>query len=153
MKQLGGVAVALASVVHLSAAPQDAAVPSAVNADDLPRSYTCSNIVGTSMYAPEWKAEPDGTSDQQVVLRYRGDFKVAEAEWSMNGSSYHKATGLGVGMSGGFSIGVFGQEFTEMYVYNAGTSDLLFTSVRSGSALLPNAMKAFRGACKPTGAN
>jgi len=62
-----------------------------------------------------------------------------------------KGQGIGVSTNSGFSIAVFGGEFTETYVVNVGTSELLYSNIRAGSGMLPNAMKSFRGFCKPAG--
>src|SRR5690606_16145776 len=113
----------------------------------------CSDIAGSSMAAPAWKAAPDGTTDQQVRIRYRGNQEVAEASWTIgNEAPYYEAVGLGVGMQGGFAIFVFADDYVETYVYNAGTTELLYSSIRAGSALLPNTIKSFRGSCRPGGA-
>jgi hypothetical protein len=77
---------------------------------------------------------------------------VAEVSTSFGSATPHyEAVGLGIAMRGGFSIIVWGEEYVETYVYNAGTMELLFSQVRSGSALLPNSIKSFRGRCKPAG--
>jgi hypothetical protein len=122
------------------------------NAADMSRAYLCSNISGSNMAAPTWKSEPDGASEQQVLIHYKGSLELSEATWVKGGTPYYEARGLGMPMRSGFSIGVFAEELAEMYVFNAGTSELFYTSIRSGSALLPNLMKSFKATCKPAGA-
>ena len=115
--------------------------------------YLCFNIAGTRVSAPTWTTDVDSAAEQQVLIRFKGDWAVSDVIWMKGGAPYFKAVGVGVAMGGGFSVAVFSNEFSDMYVYNAGTSELFFTSIRSGSALLPNTMKAFRGSCKPAGAS
>ena len=111
------------------------------------------NEVGPSMAAPTWSAETDGTSNQTVLIAFRGDGEQAGADWTIAGQKepYYRAVGAGVGMSSGFAIMVVADEYTESYVYNAGTTELFFSSIRSGSRVLPNTIKSFRGSCKPAG--
>jgi hypothetical protein len=51
-------------------------------------------------------------------------------------------------MKSGFAIIVTGDETVETYVYNAPNAELLYSSIRSGSAVLPNRVQAFRGVCR-----
>ena len=141
-----GVAVLVLSSAGLAAQQPEAPI----RGKSVQLSFTCTGIAGSRMAAPDWKATPDGTSDQRVVIRYRGNQEIAEASWTIrNEAPYYEAVGLGVGMRAGFSIFVFAEEYVETYVYNAGTTELLYTSTRSGSALLPNSIKSFRGSCRP----
>jgi hypothetical protein len=54
-------------------------------------------------------------------------------------------------MSAGFAVTIFAAEYIETYIYNAGTTELLYSSIRSGSRLLPNNIKAFKARCVPAG--
>jgi hypothetical protein len=128
--------------------------PQLQNADKEPMlfTYVCTGLSGYIVPAPKWAAESDGMKDQQVLLKYRGDWKLAEATWTMGSAQpYYQAAGIGRSMRSGFSITVAADEYVETYIYNAGTTELLFTVTRSGSQLLPNSIKAFRGTCKPAG--
>jgi len=49
------------------------------------------------------------------------------------------------------SFVVLAEDYIKTYVLNVGTSELLFSMVRSGSSSHPNAIKTQRGACKPAG--
>jgi hypothetical protein len=115
------------------------------------RRIECRNIAGTSINAPAWKAESDGASGQVVRLVYSGDSEVAMVTWSRNGQVYLESPGIGKAMKSGFAIVVFDDEYIETYVYNAGTAEMLFSQLRSGSAVLPNVIKAFRGTCGVVG--
>lgn len=109
--------------------------------------YECTGVAGFSMAAPNWVAERDSASQQVVRLEYRSDNGEAMVSWSRNGEVYVRSQGIGIAMSSGFVILVPGESLIETYVYNAGTTELLFTQTRSGSSLLPNIVKAFRGTC------
>ena len=146
-----GLAVA---VLMVSSAGQAAQQPTASRpGQSVGLSYICDGIAGSSMAAPGWKAMPDGASNQQLRIRYRGNQEIAEASWTIRDEApYYEAVGLGVAMQGGLSIFVFADDYVETYVYNAGTTELLYTSIRAGSGLLPNTIKSFRGSCRPGGA-
>lgn len=144
------------AMVALSSAGLSAQQPEALRRNEpaLQMSYTCAGITGSSMAAPDWKSTQDGTSQQQLVLRYRGNREVAHASWTIrNETPYYEAVGLGVSMGAGFAIFVFAQDYVETYVYNAGTTELLYTAIRSGSTVLPNSIKSFRGHCRPGAAH
>jgi hypothetical protein len=121
--------------------------PAAV-AQSIPLLMTCRDLKGTILPAPEWKAEPDGLTDQEVRVLFGGDLQPSKVEWSRNGNTYSESTGIGKSMKSGFVIVVFADDYVETYVYNAGTTDILFQQTRSGSSLFQNAMKSFQGRCK-----
>ena len=122
------------------------------HAQDVPVAYLCGNLVGSYLAAPNWRVEGDGAKDQLVILTYKGDKSLSTVSWVRLGEMpYYESPGLAVAMKSGFVIVTFSEDFTETYVFNAGTTELLFSSVRSGSAVLPNAIKTLRGTCTPAG--
>jgi hypothetical protein len=112
--------------------------------------FTCTAVSGAALVAPEWKPDVDGMKDQSVLrLRYRGDRQVSEVAWGFGmNAPYYEAKGVGSQMKSGFAIIVTGDETVETYVYNAPNAELLYSSIRSGSAVLPNRVQAFRGVCR-----
>jgi hypothetical protein len=99
--------------------------------------------------APEWKAEADGMSGQQVLLHYNG--ANSTVKWYRGGKVYYENSGVGIAMNGGFAIVAVLDEQIETYVLNIGTLELLQSSTRSGSSMMPNSIKAQRGTCKSAG--
>lgn len=114
-----------------------------------PMTIRCVNISGSHIAAPQWQVEGDGASGQDVRLEFGGDGSPSRIVWRRSGTQYTEASGLGVSMRTGFLILVAAEDYVETYVYNPGTTELLFSATRSGSALLPNGIKAFRGTCTP----
>ena len=88
-------------------------------------------------------------SNQEVLLYFKGGKSVSNVKWYRDGKVYYETAGIGYAMKVGFGIVVFADEYIETYVVNVGTSELLFTMVRAGSAMLSNAIKTQRGTCKP----
>ena len=65
--------------------------------------------------------------------------------WYRFGKPYYERSGVGLTMKSGFVIIVLADDYLETYVFNAGTSELLFSMTRSGGSALSNAMKSQRG--------
>jgi hypothetical protein len=125
---------------------------SIVHAQGVPRAFLCGNIVGSySGAATSWKPEEDKSSNQTVLLHFRGSKTISSIKWLRGGKAYYEGDGIGHAMNGGFGIVVFGEEYIETYVLNVGTSELFFSMVRSGSPNLPNSIKSMRGVCTPAG--
>lgn len=123
---------------------------SIVHAQDIPRAFICENLVGSYSGPPtSWKPEEDGMSNQEVLLYFKGGKSVSNVKWYRDGKVYYESGGIGYAMKVGFGIVVFADDYIETYVVNVGTSELLFTMVRAGSAMLSNAIKTQRGTCKP----
>ena len=80
-------------------------------------------------------------SNQRVLLYFKGGKSVSSVKWYRDGKVYYESGGIGYAMKVGFGIVVFADDYIETYVVNVGTSELLFTMVRSGSAMLSNAIK------------
>ena len=118
-------------------------------AQEAPLTILCENIVGTYIGAPTWKANTDAITGQQVLLHFKG--RESKVNWYRFGKAYYERSGVGLTMKSGFVIIVIADDFVETYVFNAGTSELLFSMTRSGGSILPNAMKSQRGICKPAG--
>jgi hypothetical protein len=114
--------------------------------DDVGIRVQCAEISGASIAAPRWTPETDGTAGQTLRLRFRAQGK-STATWSRDGVDYAAEDGVGLAMPGGFAIVVAGAGLVETYVYNGGTTDVLFTQIRAGHSILPNIAKAFRGTC------
>ena len=110
--------------------------------------YRCVNVQGIIIPAPDWRPQQDAFSDATVLLEFKGVGEPSTVRWSNSTETY---AGVGAPMTAGFAIVIFGGEFIESYVVNAGNQELLLTMTRSGSALLPNSAKAYRGSCKPAG--
>ena len=106
--------------------------------------FRCFNVSGTIIAAPDWKPIPDGFSNASVLLHFTGT-----GIGYVTGFDGTRYPGFETTMNGGFAIIVLGQEFTETYAVNAGSQELMMTTVRSGSSFLPNSAKAFRGDCRP----
>jgi len=140
--------LALATGSSIIAGQRPPAAFEASATHDQPVALLCSQMSGSTMSAPSWTFGADGTQAQQVLLHYRGDRETADVTWSTSGAPYYEASGIGLSMRAGFSVTVFTDEYVETYVYHAATSELLYSSVRSGSVLLPNTIKSFRGTCK-----
>jgi hypothetical protein len=122
-------------------------------AQDVPRSYLCGDFVGSYFGAPSWKVHEDRATNQQVLLDFKGGGQPGSSiKWYRNGNVYYDSPGMGATMTSGFVIVTLTDNFIETYVFNAGTSELLFSMTRSGNPLLPNTVKALRGTCKPAGA-
>jgi hypothetical protein len=111
--------------------------------------YQCAEIAGTSIFAPKWESSADGASGQVVRLWYRTGDAPSFVAWVRGGVEYDRSPGVGFPMGAGFAILVVAEDRLETYVYNAGTTELLFTQTRSGNSLLPNVVKAYRGTCVP----
>lgn len=125
---------------------------SIAHSQEITRAFLCENLAGSySGPATSWRAEQDGASNQQVLLYFKGGKAISNVKWYRDGKPYYEANGVGTTMKSGFGITVFDDEYIETYVFNVGTSELLFSMVRSGSSQLPNAMKSMRGTCKPAG--
>lgn len=107
--------------------------------------FTCDNIVGVILAAPDWNAEEDRYANQSVVLTSQPGKGVGRATWS-NGNTF---PGIAMEMSGGFAIVTVGAEWTEVYHVNVGSLTLLYTKTRGGSQILPNSAVAFHGRCRP----
>ena len=118
-------------------------------AQDTPLAFLCENIVGTYIGAPTWKANTDAMTGQQVLLHFKG--RESNVNWYRFGKPYYERSGVGLTMKSGFVIIVLADDYLETYVFNAGTSELLFSMTRSGGSALSNAMKSQRGICKPAG--
>ena len=86
---------------------------------------------------------------QQVLLYFKG--RRSNVNWYRFGKPYYERSGVGLTMKSGFVIIVLADDYLETYVFNAGTSELLFSMTRSGGSALSNAMKSQRGICKPAG--
>ena len=111
--------------------------------------YTCSDIGGSMLRAPKWQPETDRYSGQSVNIWYRGDGEAAAISWRKGDEVYYETAGMGLALKAGFVVLVLGPDRAETYAFNPATMELLFTDIRSGSALLPNSVKAFRGTCSP----
>jgi hypothetical protein len=121
-------------------------------AQDVPRSFQCGKMdQGAYLGAPDWSVHPDANSGQTVLIEYRGSQKQSRVAWFRDGAKYHDAVAVGGMMNSGIWLFAVGESYVETYVLNVSTSELLFTSVRSGSSAYPNAVKAFRGLCVPAG--
>ena len=120
---------------------------SPVYAVEVPLAFLCGNIAGTYFGAPDWRAGDDAFSGQQVLLDFKGDGEISKVTWIKDGRTYYEAEGIGGSMKSGFSIVVFAESYIETYVFNVGTTELLFGMLRSGSSLLPNSAKSARGTC------
>lgn len=125
------------------------APPKAVSRPAL--AYVCSNVTGVIITAPRWQSESDGASGQEVRLVFGGDLAPSSVSWRKGESTYYETDGVGFSLGSGFAILIHAEDRIETYVYSAGTTELLFSSTRLGSKVLPNAMKAFRGTCTPGG--
>ena len=119
------------------------------HAQDVSRSFLCENFKGTWFGAPEWKAEADGMSGQQVLLNYNGT--NSNVKWYRGGKVYYENSGVGIAMDNGFAIITMLDEQIETYVFNSGTVELLFSATRSGSSMLPNSIKTQRATCNAAG--
>ncbi len=114
--------------------------------------YLCSQMSGANVSAPLWKSEPDGAGGQDVRIVFGGTDARSSVTWRRGASTYYEANGAGFLMGAGFAIVVLEKDRIETYVYSAGNTELLFSSTRAGSQVLPNSVKAFRGTCVPDGA-
>jgi hypothetical protein len=125
---------------------------SVVHAQDVPRAFICGNLAGSYSGPPtSWKPEEDGMSNQEVLLYFKGGKSISSVKWYRHDKVYYETSGIGYAMKSGFGIVVLAEDYIETYVVNVGTSELLFSMVRSGSSMHPNAIKTQRGACKPAG--
>ena len=113
--------------------------------------YLCVNFAGSEISAPEWRPGPDGAGSQQLLIQFKGDQSISSFAWYMDDAAYYEGSGIGVSMTAGFAIVAFASDFVDTYVYNSGTTELFFSSVRSGNVVFPNTVKALRGTCKPAG--
>ena len=120
-------------------------------AQDLPRAFLCDKLDGFNMSAPGWRPQPDGYGNTKFLLSYRPGNELSRVTSFKNGEKVYEAEGFGVVTNAGFSIAIFGGEYLETYVVNVGTSEVLHTATRAGSAVLPNAVKSMRGFCVPAG--
>jgi len=103
------------------------------------------------MGAPDWKARIDGITGESVLIEYKGQNAAARVSWYRAKNRYYEAVAIAMPMNSGIAMVAFGEEFVESYVVNINTLELFFTSIRSGGARLPNAVKSFRGTCVPAG--
>ena len=124
-------------------------IPTTSNAQDIRRAFVCENLKGTWFGAPDWKVEADGMSGQQILLHYNG--ANSNIKWYRANKVYYENAGAGIAMKSGFAIVAALDEQIETYVFNSGTLELLFSSTRSGSSMMPNSIKSLRGTCKAAG--
>lgn len=122
------------------------------NAQDIPLAMLCSDLKGGYLSAPTWKLEEDANTNQNILLDYRIGSSKSYVSWSLAGKEYYKGEGVGFSMKGGFVIVIPASEYIETYTYNAGATEVYVSATRSGSSVLPNAIKSYRGSCKPAGA-
>jgi len=142
MKQLRSLLIILVTLI----------LANKVAAQDLPRTWLCSNMnKGTYMGAPNWTAIADTLSGQEVLVEYKGN-SWGHISWFRDSDKYHEGPAIAMSMNSGMAFVMFGEEFVETYIVNVSTMELLYTSIRSGSAVLPNAVKSSRGTCVPAGA-
>ena len=125
--------------------------PVTVVAEDISQTFLCDKIDGFYIGAPDWQPKPDGYANTKILVSYKSGNVLSHVTGFRNDVKVMEADGFGVATNAGFSIAVFGGEFLETYVVNVGTQELLHTSTRAGSGRLPNAIKSFRGFCKPAG--
>ena len=109
--------------------------------------YECSGFRGVYMSAPTWKPDSDALTGQVLRISFRTDTGESSIAWLLNGAEYNKEAGIGIKQSSGFLVLVPRNDRVETYVYSGATSEMFFTQIRSGNALLPNAVKGFRGSC------
>jgi hypothetical protein len=137
----------LAVATLLSAGVMSQAIPT-------PTSFTiqCSAFTGGMLSAPDWRFESDGMANQSVVVTFNGERELGNVSWRRGSDApYYESPGIGSLMNAGFAVTILADEYIETYVYNAGTTELLYSSIRSGSRLLPNNIKAFKARCVPAG--
>ena len=125
--------------------------PVTVVAEDISQTFLCDKIDGFYIGAPDWQPHPDGYANTKILLSYKSGNVLSHVTSFRNGEKVMEADGFGISMNAGFLIAIYGGEFLETYVVNVGTQELLHTSTRAGSGRLPNAIKSFRGFCKPAG--
>jgi hypothetical protein len=94
-----------------------------------------------------WALNPDSNAGQTVLTEYKGSNVLSRVTWFRGNDKYHEAAAMGAPMNNGVWLFAAGESYVETYVLNVSTSELLFTSIRSGGQALPNAVKAFRGVC------
>jgi hypothetical protein len=139
----------IVAVVLLAAS--DASEASKQNISPFPGMVVeCRGIAGANVSAPDWKARQDGADHQTVRLEYNGPAggKLSRVLWAgADNKVYSEETGIGLEQRTGFAIVVWSDDRLETYVYNASGSEVLFSGTRSGHAVLPNIVKAFRGVC------
>ena len=122
-------------------------------AEGVPSNWLCSDLNrGTYMGAPDWSVKEDGNADQVLLVEYKGN-NVGHISWFKRKKKYYDTPAIAVEMNSGIAFSVYGDEFLESYVLNVSTSEIFFTSIRSGSSSLPNAVKSFRGTCIGAGNN
>jgi hypothetical protein len=139
------VLTAIAAAIVLSASPAPQSAPTSVT-------FLCAQMAGAYYGAPTWRIDPDGLTDQSVVLTFNGEGELGKVAWRKGtGAPYYESPAIGSQMKAGFSLTVLADEYVENYVYNAGTTELLYSAIRSGSTLLPNSIKAYKGSCVPAG--
>ena len=115
------------------------------------KAYLCSNFEAvTYARSPDWKVESDGYGGQSVLLHFKNK-DVSSVGWIKNNETYYSANGIGVPMSSGFSISVLGESYVETYVFSAGSSQLIYTKIRSGDDQLPNAILTAIAQCDGAG--
>jgi hypothetical protein len=120
-------------------------------AEGVPRAWLCSDLNrGSYMGAPDWSVKTDGQADQVLLVEYKGN-NVGHISWFKRKEKYYDAPAIAVEMNSGIAFSVYSDEFLESYVLNVSTSEIFFTSIRSGSSSLPNAVKSFRGTCEGAG--
>ena len=63
-----------------------------VHAQDVPRAFLCGNLVG-SYTGPttSWKPEKDGSSNQEVLLYFKGDKSLSSVKWYRDGKVYYES--------------------------------------------------------------
>ena len=135
----------LTAVVLTSASLMAQSAPTSVT-------FLCAQFTGGYYAAPAWRLESDGLTGQNVVVTFSGERQLGHISWRRGTDApYYESPGIGTQMKSGFSVTVFADEYIESYVYNAGTTELLYSAIRSGSTLLPNGIKVYKGRCVPAG--
>jgi hypothetical protein len=137
--------VAVAPVVLVLAA----VLSSQSGAPTIASGYLCSEITGG--FATEgWRPDPDAVANESVWLRFQGDGKPADVKWYRGKEAYSESTAVGLAMKSGFTVLDVADDRAETYFYNAGTTELLLTRVRSGGKNLTTAVTVYRGKCVPS---
>lgn len=123
-----------------------------VAAQDVPRTFLCGGIEGFYIGSPDWRPQKDGYGNTSMLIQYNAGGAMSRITSIRDGKKIYEAEGFGIAMTTGFSVTVFGEQYTETYVVNVSNMELLHSAIRAGGATLPNAVKSFRGKCQPAGA-
>lgn len=115
------------------------------------RAVLCRNLAGSYVGAPKWEVRSDGALGQDVRLEFNGKEASSKVTWRRNGAVYYEIAGIGMPLPTGFLIFIKSEDQVETYVYNAGTTEVLFSATRSSNGVLPNSIKGFRGTCVGVG--